>query len=484
MKQLNNMQHSFNTLPERVLQFGEGNFLRAFIDWMFHRMNESGVFGGSAVVVQPLETGLVELLNEQNGLYTLYLRGIEDGKTINGHETVTSISRGINPYTDWNAYLKTAENPDMRFVVSNTTEAGIAYEPIEKPEACPALFPAKLTAWLSRRFELLGGTPYTGMVFLPCELINHNGEKLKECILKHAADWELGDEFVRWIEEDCIFLSTLVDRIVPGYPRDEIESMTTELGYEDKLICAGEIFHLLVIEGPDELKTELPFHKAGLNVIWTNDMQPYRNRKVGVLNGAHTSSVLGAFLGGLDTVGEMMDDSLFSKYVRRIVFNEIVPALSMDRSEAEAFAEAVLERFMNPFIRHELLSISLNSVSKWKVRVLPTVKSFVKQYGYAPTLLGFSMAALIAFYKGDLRDGYTLRDDPEVLAFFSKVWNSQSLEEVVNKTLSHTGFWGEDLTGLEGFEALVSSALDDILSMGMREAVIKRVEHHEMLEVK
>jgi tagaturonate reductase len=474
MERIDAKMKSASVLPERVLQFGEGNFLRAFIDWMFHRMNESGVFGGSAVVIQPLENGLVDLLNEQNGLYTLYLRGILNGEEVNEHELITSLSRGINPYSDWNAYLETARNPDMRFVVSNTTEAGIAYVQTAPPSGtCPASFPAKLTAWLWERFNTFGGSPESGMVFLPCELINHNGRMLKECILKHSNDWELGEAFERWMNEDCIFLSTLVDRIVPGYPRDEAAAMTAELGYEDKLICAAEIFHLLVIEGPEELKAELPFHKAGLNVIWTDDMQPYRTRKVGILNGAHTASVLAALLGGLDTVGEMMDDADFGRFVKSTVFDELAPALPMEQAEVETFAAAVMERFQNPYIKHELLSISLNSVAKWKVRVLPSVKSYIGKMGAVPPQLAFSLAALIAFYKGDFREGYTPNDDPAVVDFFKQAWAS---DDVVKTVLSHTDFWGENLQNLCGFEAAVSAALNDIVTKGARSAVRSRVQ--------
>lgn len=471
MESINKKVVSASVLPERVLQFGEGNFLRAFIDWMFCRMNESGVFNGSAVVIQPLENGQVEMLNEQDGLYTLYLRGIIDGQTVNNHEVITSLSRGINPYTDWDSYLKIAEKPEMRFVVSNTTEAGIDYKPVPKPTSCPASFPGKLTAWLAHRFEWLGGSVETGLVFLPCELINHNGARLKECILKHALDWELGADFTEWIENDCVFLSTLVDRIVPGYPREEAEAMTEELGYIDKLICTGEIFHLLVIEGPEELKAELPFHKAGLNVVWTDDMQPFRTRKVGLLNGAHTSSVLAAYLGGIDTVREMVEDEDFGPYVKSTMFNEIVPALEMDRAEAETFASAILERFQNPFIQHELLSISLNSVSKWKVRVLPTLKKYIEKEERVPERLAFSLAALIAFYKGDLREGYVPNDHADVLTFFSNVWKLDGTAAIVNGVLGHADFWGEDLRLIPGFENEVTGALHDIVSQGMRAAV-------------
>jgi len=461
-------------LPERVLQFGEGNFLRAFVDWMFHRMNEQGRFNGSAVVVQPLEDGLVDLLNEQDGLYTLYLRGIENGKTINQHELISSVSRGINPYANWPAYLETARNSDMRLVVSNTTEAGITYVQTEKPiDGCPASFPAKLTAWLSARFDAFGGSVESGMILMPCELINYNGTKLKECVFQHAEDWELSAGFFHWLENHCTFLNTLVDRIVPGYPRDEIEAMTAELGYEDKLICTAEIFHLLVIEGPHDLKEELPFHKAGLNVIWADDMQPYRMRKVGVLNGAHTSTVPAAFLGGVDTVGDMMKDADFGRFVHEVVFNELAPALPMDRAEVEAFASAVMERFQNPFIQHQLLSISLNSVSKWKVRVLPPVKNYMETFGTVPSLLAFSMAALIAFYKGDLREGYSPNDDAGVIEFISAAWTS---DDMVDQVLGNSSFWGEDLRELPGFSGCVKESVKQIVENGMRAALREQLK--------
>ena len=482
MKQLDKKGVVKESRPERVLQFGEGNFLRAFIDWMLHRMNEAGAFNGSAVIVQPLEQGLVDTLNEQDGLYTLFLRGIQDGEEINQHELITSVSRGINPYRDWDTYLETARNPEMRFVISNTTEAGIAYVRSVPPEnECSASFPAKVTAWLAERFRAFDGSVESGMIFMPCELINHNGDQLKECILQHAADWELGPQFVAWLEENCVFLSTLVDRIVPGYPRDEAQAMTETLGYEDKLLCTGEIFHLLVIEGPGEFKEELPFHKAGLNVIWTDDMQPYRTRKVGILNGAHTASVLGAFLGGLDTVGEMMEDKDFGRFVKSAVFDELAPALPMNRSEVNVFASAVMERFKNPYIRHALLSISLNSVSKWKVRVLPSLEKYIDIFGEVPSRLAFSMAALIAFYKGDLRAGYVPNDDPVVLEFFAEVWQSEDSAAVVHRVLSHSAFWSQDLTDLLGFEAAVVENLSEIMANGARATVEKIVEAQDAI---
>jgi len=475
MQRLNSALAGKKIVPERVLQFGEGNFLRAFIDWMFHRMNAADLFTGSVVVVQPLEKGLVDLLNEQDGLYTLYLRGIQDGRTLAGHELISSISRGINPYRDWAGFLLTAHNPAMRFVVSNTTEAGITYLPIEKPVGiCPASFPAKLTAWLAERYDAFKGSAEAGVVVLPCELINHNGTLLKECIVKHARDWELGEGFVSWLETCCIFLNTLVDRIVPGYPREEAETLQAELGYEDRLLCTGEVFHLFVLEGPGTLQAELPFDRVGVNVVWCDDLQPYRTCKVGVLNGAHTASVLVAYLGGLDTVREMMEDEDFGRYVRMAVFDEIVPFLPLEKEKAKAFAAAVMERFMNPYIRHELLSISLNSVSKWKVRVLPSLKSYVKHTGRVPLRLAFSLAALIAFYKGDLREGYGVRDDEEILSFFRTVWAGSTISSVIRKVLGNSAFWGEELLQVPGLEDQVARDLEAIVTRGARVAVRER----------
>lgn len=478
MELLNKQRVPHAEMPERILQFGEGNFLRGFIDWMTHRMNHQGVFNGSAVVVQPMKNGTIQLLEDQDCLYTLYLRGIERGKTVNTHEVVTSISRCIDPYVDWETYLETARNPAMRFVVSNTTEAGISYALTDGPiHAAAASFPAKLTAWLWERYNCFGDTSECGMVILPCELINHNGLRLKECILRHADDWGLEEGFAGWIEIHCTFLNTLVDRIVPGYPHDEAKAMANGLGYEDKMICTSEIFHLLVIEGPESLKSELPFHLAGLNVVWCDNLQPYRTRKVGVLNGAHTASVLAAFLGGVDTVRDMMEDADFGHFVKAAVFEEIVPALRMERSGAESYAKAVMERFLNPYIRHALLSISLNSVSKWKARVLPTVRNYIEDIGSVPARLAFSMAALMAFYKGDLRKDYAVQDDEAVLQFFEAVWESGDAAKVANRVLSHREFWGDDLTRLPGFERVVSAALGTILEKGAREAV-RQLEAH------
>lgn len=471
-------------LPEKVLQFGEGNFLRAFVDWMFDAMNRAGKFNGRVVVVQPIEQGLVNILNDQDGLYTLLLRGIENGEVQQQKRVISAISRGLNPYSQWDAYLETARNPEMEIIVSNTTEAGIVHSPEEYVQGqCPKTFPAKVAAWLYERFKAFDGAADKGMIFLPCELINYNGSKLRECVLKYAVEWDLGGEFCEWVGDACTFLSTLVDRIVPGYPREEIDSILAELGYEDKLVDTGEIFHLFVIEGPESAKAKLPLCEInGLNIVWTDDMQPYRNRKVSILNGAHTSSVLAAYLGGVDAVREMVEDEDFGRYLKANVFDEIVPPLAMDEQEKKDFAAAVMERFLNPFIKHELLSISLNSVSKWKVRVLPSVKSYTEKNGKAPKALAFSLAALIAFYKGKVnaegavvgeRGGveYPIRDDKEVMEYFVSVWAGMDVAALVKDVLGRVDLWGEDLCALTGMLESVTASLEDIEANGMRAAV-------------
>jgi tagaturonate reductase len=476
-------------LPEKIIQFGEGNFLRGFTDWMVDRINSKGLFQGGIVAVQPLKQGLAEVLNEQDGIYTVLLRGIQNGEKTEVRRVVTPINRCLEPYGEWADLVETAKQPGIRFVISNTTEAGIVHvEETYDGANCPASFPAKVTALLLERFRALGGGPETGWVFLPCELIETNGAKLKKSVLKHAAAWNTGADFIVWLQASNHFLNTLVDRIVPGYPRAEAAKLAEELGYEDKLIVAGEIFHLWVIEGPSHLAEEIPFHKAGLNVIWTDDMTPYRTRKVRVLNGAHTSTVPGAFLAGLDTVGGLMDDPDFGPAVRRVVFDEILAVPAMDTDESRGYAEAVLERFRNPFIRHELLSITLNSVSKWKVRVLPSLQEYVSTHGTPPPMLVFSLAALIRFYDGrpvsetELRGDrmgtpYPIRDDASVLAFFADEWASYHAKPdvswLVGSVLSNEDLWGKDLAAIEGLAAAVATSLGEILTNGARAALLK-----------
>jgi len=474
-------------MPERIIQFGEGNFLRAFVDWMVHEMNEQGLFNGKVVVVQPIPQGKIPELNEQDGLYTLFLRGIQDGKVIEKKEIIHSISRGINPYTNWQELLQCAANPDLRFMVSNTTEAGIAYVDEEQPiDRCPSSFPAKVAAFLYERYKCFSGAPDRGMVIIPCELIDRNGDELKRIVLQYIEKWKLEDSFREWIENCNFFLNTLVDRIVTGYPKEEAEEITARLGYQDKLLDTGEIFHLWVIEGDKRFDEEIPFTKAGLHVLWTDDMAPYRTRKVRILNGAHTMTVLAAYLYGKDTVGECVSDPVIGEYMKRGIFEEVIPTLDLPEEDKRKFAADVLERFANPFIKHYLLSIALNSVSKFKVRVLPSLLDYVHKKRQLPKILSFSLAALIAFYRGvEIKDGallgdrngeaYSILDDSDVLEFFAKCWREygedQDAAALARKVLGRQSFWGQDLNGIEGLAGFVAKSLKNILDKGMKKAI-------------
>ncbi len=479
---------TLNDMPERIIQFGEGNFLRGFIDWMVDTLNKQGLFNGKVVIVQPINRGLVKELNSQDGLYTLLLRGLQNGSVVEKKSIITSVSRGIDPYADFKAYLKCAENPDMRFVISNTTEAGIAYNDDDKlDDEPPASYPGKLTVFLYKRFTYFKGEKSKGMVIIPCELIEQNGKTLKKVIVKLAEKWNLGSGFIDWINNSNYFMNTLVDRIVSGYPRDEIEKLTAEMGYNDNLIDAAEIFHLFVIEGDKAKAQELPLHKAGLNVIYTDNQTPYRTRKVRILNGAHTMTVLGAYLYGKDTVGQCMDDEIISSFMRKGITEEVIPTLDLPEKELTDFASAVFERFSNPFVEHMLMSISLNSTSKFKVRVLPSLLAYNKLKGELPDILTFSFAELIAFYKGtEIKDNalignrngkeYKTSDNLDVLTMFRDLWAScygskSGIEKLVGEVLKRSDIWGEDLNDVSGLTQKISGYLYEIETNGIEDAI-------------
>lgn len=479
----------YKELPEKVLQFGEGNFLRGFVDWMFNEMNKKELFNGKVVIVQPLENGMINLLNEQDSLYTLFLRGIQNGKVVEDKEIITSVSRCINPYAQYEDYMKCAENPELRVIISNTTEAGIAYNPGEKLDDKPqASFPGKITAFLYSRFKIFNGDSSKGFIIIPCELIDKNGENLKRIVLQLANEWNLGSDFISWVETSNYFLNTLVDRIVTGYPRDEMESITESLGYKDNGLDTAEIFHFWAIEGDPRHAEELPFAKAGLNVVFANDITNYRSRKVRILNGAHTMTVLAAYLSGKDTVKECMDDDLISKYMKQGIFDEIIPTLDLPKEELDAFAAAVSERFANPFIKHYLLSISLNSTSKFKSRVLPSILEYKNRKGSLPKVLSFSLAALIAFYRGteitgnamtgkrENGDTYSIKDDMPVLEFFKNLWSAydgtvEGAGKLTKAVLGNTSMWSQDLNNIPEFTEVVTNYLYSILTKGVEQTL-------------
>lgn len=415
--------------PEKIIQFGEGGFLRGFVDWIVQITNENSDFNGSVVVVQPIEKGMCDMLQAQDCVYTHVMRGLKDSVPTVDKKIIDCISRTVKPYDDYEAYLALADNPDFKIVVSNTTESGISYHAGDKlTDTPPVSFPAKVTALLYRRYK----NGMDGFLFLPCELIEKNGETLKEIIIKYAKEWNLEESFINWVNESNTFCNTLVDRIVTGYPKDE----DMELGYEDNMVNTSELFHLWVIEGDKEaVLNAIPLDKSGLNIVLTDDLPRYRTRKVRILNGAHTSMIPYAMLLGVETVKDCMDDETVSTFINKCVFDEIVPTLDLPKEELIQYANDVFERFNNPYIRHYCASISLNSVSKFKVRVLPSILEYINRFGKKPENLMMSFAYLIKFYK----DG-TPTDDASIIEFMKSA--------DIPAILANADYWGEDLSYL------------------------------------
>ena len=464
--------------PEKVLQFGEGNFLRAFVDDFIDIANEKAGFNGKVVLVQPIAQGLTELINKQEGLYTLYLRGSEKGVKVDDKRVISAVSRCINPYGDWDKVLEVAKSDDLEIIVSNTTEAGIVHDTESAFDQTPPVsFPAKLTRLLYERFT--AGKP--GIVMLSCELIDNNGKELLKCVNQYIDDWKLSEDFRRWVNEENIFCSTLVDRIVPGRIRDpkEVEALAATNGYDDPLTDVGEVFGIWVIEGPDGLEDRLPFKKAGVPVIVVPDVTPYKKRKVRILNGAHTGFVLGAYLAGYDIVRDCMHDDTVLGFMNQMLYDEVIPTLPLDKKDLEDFAQAVQDRFNNPFVNHELMSISLNSTSKWRARNMPTFLDYVKEKGELPPCLTASFAAYVAFYSNGIQElndkglvcrrpkgnEYTVSDDRWVLEFYYAHRND-SPEDLVRAVMTNTEMWGQDLTEVPGFEKEAVRILKQIREEG------------------
>ncbi len=470
--------------PVKVLQFGEGNFLRAFVDYMIDIANEQGKFNGDIVLVKPIEFGNLDRFHEQECQYTVQLRGIVDGEAKRINRVVTSVADAVDAYGEYEKYAAYAKLDTLRYIVSNTTEAGIVYDETDRMEFNPPkTYPGKLTKFLYERYKHFNGAADKGLVMLPVELIDDNGIHLKECVLKFAKLWNLEDGFVTWLNDACVFTSTLVDRIVTGYPRDEAEELCKEFGYQDNLIVTGEPFALWVIESAKDISKEFPLPDAGLPVIFTDNQKPYKQRKVRILNGAHTSFVLASYLCGNDIVLESMKDELILKYIKATIFDEVIPTLTLPKQDLIDFAEAVLTRFNNPYVKHAHLSISLNSVSKWRARCMPSFLEYIEKEGKLPTHLTFSLAALMAFYTGTEirdkalighRDGqeYNIMDDADVLEFFAAN-SSKEPAEYAHAVLSNENFWGQDLTKLAGVEEAVTNYISDIRSMGMRKTMEK-----------
>lgn len=459
---------------EKVIQFGEGNFLRAFIEWIIWKTNQKTDFNGSVVVVQPIEKGMVEWLNEQDGLYHLNLQGLQNGQPVDSVDLIDVISRGLNPYTQFEDYLKLAEQPEIRFVISNTTEAGIAFDPACKFTDKPASsYPGKLTQLLYHRFETFKGAKDKGLIIFPCELIFENGKHLKECIRQYIQLWNLGAEFSAWFEEACGVYSTLVDRIVPGYPRDTAAQLCERAGYDDHMLDKAEIFHLWVIEAPKEVAKEFPADKAGLNVLFVPSEAPYHERKVTLLNGPHTVLSPVGYLSGLNTVKECCEDPEVGKFVKKVMYDELLPTLNLPKEELEKFANDVMERFRNPFVKHFVTSIMLNSFPKFKTRDLPGLKTYLERKGELPKGLVLGLAGICTYYKGGKRgdDEIVPNDDPKIMELLKDLWATGDVRKVAKGVLADEFIWGEDLNAIPGLTELLSADLALIQAKGMREAV-------------
>ena len=446
--------------------------------------NEKGEFNGDIVLVKPITFGTLERFHEQDCQYTVQLRGIVDDKPQRINRIVTSVADAVDAYEEYEKYAGYARLDTLRFIVSNTTEAGIVYDDTDLLEMTPPkTYPGKLTKFLYERYQHFSGALDKGLIILPVELIDDNGIHLKECVLKLAELWKLEEGFISWIHEACVFTSTLVDRIVTGYPRDEAEELCKEFGYQDNLIVTGEPFALWVIESAKDISGELPLPQVGLPVIFTDNQKPYKQRKVRILNGAHTSFVLASYLCGNDIVLQSMQDELILNFIKATIFEEVIPTLTLPKQELEEFAQAVLTRFNNPYVKHAHLSISLNSVSKWRARCMPSFLEYIEKTGKLPVHLTFSLAALMAFYTGaEIRDKalighrgeeeYNILDDEAVLSFFASNSDKQT-DEYVHNTLANTDFWGQDLSRIAGVEDAVTAYLTDIRSLGMRQTMEK-----------
>lgn len=476
MNELNKFTAIKHSRPERIIQFGEGNFLRCFVDWIISHMNEKTNFNGSVVVVQPINKGMIELLNKQDCLYHVNLQGIEKGKVINSYRLIDVISRALSPYEDFNEFIKLAEIPEIRFVISNTTEAGIEFDPSCKLNDRPASsYPGKLTQLLYHRFKYFNGDQSKGLIIFPCELIFLNGHKLRKVIEQYIDLWELGDGFRQWFFNTCAVYATLVDRIVPGFPQKNIENIKEHIGYNDNLVVQGETFHLWIIEAPNELANEFPASQSGMNVLFVPSEEPYHQRKVTLLNAPHTLLSPVAFLSGIDIVRDACQHEIIGKYIHKIIYEELIETIDLPREDLIEFADSVMERFINPFVDHQLTSIMLNACSKFVARDLPGLKEYIKRKKTLPKGIVFGFAALLTYYKGGSReDGKKIipNDIPVIIDFMNEVWNSKaSIYDIAHSILENNKIWNENLNDIPNLTEQISYYLYIIKEKGMLEAI-------------
>lgn len=481
MKKLNRKNTGLEQkLPIKVLQFGQGNFLRAFADYAFHLLNKNENFNAGIAVIKPRKNGSIEAFKEQDGLYTLFIKGISKGEIIDEFELIDCIQQVINPYENFEDYIALAKETALEFVIANVTESGVVYVASDKPTMQPpSSFPAKLLVFLYERYNYFKGDATKGLTIIPCELLTNNADVLKEILLKYIDDWKLENEFKTWLLNHCSFHNTLVDRIVPGFPYDDIETYNNRLDYEDKLIVSAEPFFLWAIEGDDALKEKLPFYKTGLDVKIVNDISPYRILKIRILNGTHSSIVPFSILFGNTLVKETIDNSFTGGFAHKIVYDEILATLNVDKKELNDFADGVFDRFKNPFIKHNLSSIALNAVSKFAGRALPSILEYVSINGKLPTHLTFALACLIRFYKGTWQGKKLPIDDNEkTVASFSEIWESTNYNEIAEMSLKNEQFWGQDLTKVKSLTSAITMALEEIDTNGIENGFINFSKHY------
>ncbi|MDR2140153.1 MAG: tagaturonate reductase [Tannerella sp.] len=474
MQELNRKTVKTQPRPERIIQFGEGNFLRAFADWIVWNMNEKTDFNGNVVVVQPIANGMTDVLNRQDGLYHLTLKGIDKGEKVYHTQLIDVISRSINPYVHFDEYLALADDPGLRFILSNTTEAGIAFHPDNRFDDRPAgSYPGKLVQLLYRRYQTFRGATDRGFIIFPCELIFENGRALKDCIRQYIEHWQLGDGFRQWVDEACGIYSTLVDRIVPGYPHETADEIKARIGYDDRLLDEGEIFHLWVIEAPENIAREFPADRAGMNVLFAPSEAPYHERKVTLLNGPHSVLSPVGYLAGLNTVRECVEDSIIGAYVHKVMFDELLPTLNLPKDELTDFADDVLDRFRNPYVKHLLTSIMLNAFPKFRTRDLPGLKTSLQRKGILPDGIVLGLAAIITYYKGGKRgeDDIVIQDDRKTVDLLRELWETGSTRRVAEGTLEAEFIWKENLNHIPGLTDRLTASLDAIRQKGMRNAV-------------
>ncbi len=486
MKPLNRKHIPSPVLPIKVLQFGGGNFLRAFIGYMIDHFNQTTNSDLGIAVIKTTSEGNYNDWKAQDGLYHVRTRGIQEGELIADVDLITSISAIIHIYEEWHNYLALARSASVQFIFSNTTEGGLTISEKDKlTDTPPVSFPAKLTAWLYERFRHFQGDEKMGCIIIPCELLVDNGQLLKDLVLATAEKWQLSAAFKHWLVTANTFCNTLVDRIVPSVQRAQLPEIWEDIGYQDYMFTEGEPYHLFAIEAPEAVATALPLHEVGLNVVFTDNLAPFRQRKVSILNGAHTAIVPVAYLCGIRIVRDAVEDDLTGTFLSRLIEEEILPTLDMPMSALEKYKASVIDRFKNPYINHYLINIALNSFSKFKARLLPTIKRYYAQHHQAPPLISFSFACMLLFYRG-LFDGerIPLNDDPVVLHLMKTLWEKypDDCEIIVHQMLSWSSFWDEDLTNYQGFSSLIAVYVQLIEDFGMEYNLNVVLAEEESLE--